>query len=60
MPVDVPVSDPTVTTDQVIKVTYASPAPVNEGSSILSYELQMDDGLSGPFTSLTGFNTYSM
>jgi hypothetical protein len=60
MPVDVPVSDLSVTSDRVIKVTYANPAPGNEGSPILSYELQMDDGLAGPFTSLVGFSTYSL
>lgn len=60
MPTDVPVNDPTVTTDKMIKVTFANPPPVNGGSPILSYELQMDDGLAGPFTSLVGFNTDSM
>lgn len=38
-PTDVPVSDTTVTSDSVIKVTFASPAPSNGGSVILSYEL---------------------
>jgi len=41
-------------------VTYASPPPLNNGSPILSYEIQMDDGLAGPFKSLNGFNSNSM
>lgn len=59
-PIDRPVSDSSVTSDTTIKVTYASPAPANGGVPILSYELQMDDGLAGAFTSLTGFSTNSM
>jgi len=60
MPIDVPVSDSSVTNDKVIKVTFASPPPYNGGSPILSYELQMDDGLAGDFKSLIGFNSNSM
>jgi len=59
-PVDVPVFDPAVTTDKQIKVTFANPPPSNGGSPIISYELQMDDGLAGAFKSLIGFDTNSM
>lgn len=38
-PLDVPVSDPTVTSDTQIKVNFANPAPDNGGSPIISYEL---------------------
>jgi hypothetical protein len=59
-PIDRPVSDSSVTSDTQIKVTYANPVPGNGGSPILSYELQMDDGLAGVYTSLTGFTSNSM
>lgn len=51
-PVDVVISDPKVTSDQILKVKFGNPAPVNQGSPILSYELQMDDGKSGEFSSI--------
>jgi hypothetical protein len=38
-PTDVPESDPTVTSDTEIKVTFANPPPDNGGSTIISYEL---------------------
>ena len=59
-PSDRPVSDPSVTNDKRIKVDFATPVPDNSGSPILSYELQMDNGLAGPFMSLVGFNSNSM
>ena len=60
-PADVPVSDDSVTSTDVIKVSYAQPAPPDDGGSpILTYELQMDDGAGGDFVSLTGFSPYSM
>jgi len=46
------ISDPEVTSDQILKVKFGNPAPVNQGSPILSYELQMDDGKSGEFSSI--------
>ena len=38
-PTDIPISDPTVTSDSVIKVMFAQPAPSNGGSPIISYDL---------------------
>ena len=38
-PIDVPVNDPTITSDKVIKVTYGNPPPYDGGSPILSYEI---------------------
>jgi hypothetical protein len=59
-PTDIPVSDVTVTNDRQIRVTFANPQPNNGGSPIISYELQMDDGITGNFTSLVGFRTNSL
>lgn len=59
-PLDVPVSDPTVTSDTQIKVNFANPAPDNGGSPIISYELQMDDGMNGDFYSIIGFDVNSL
>lgn len=59
-PTDVPVSDTTVTSDTKIKVTFASPAPGDGGSSIISYELQMDDGITGTYTSIVGYSSNSL
>jgi hypothetical protein len=59
-PTDKPVNDLTVTTDSKIRVTFASPVPDDSGSPLLSYEVLMDDGISGEFTSLTGFASNSM
>ena len=58
-PVDVPIGIQSETSDKQIKVTYASPEPDNNGSSITSYELQMDDGFSGDFFTLVGYVTNS-
>jgi hypothetical protein len=59
-PTDVPVSDPTVTSDTQIKVSWANPVPADNGSPILSYELQMDDGVTGDFVSILGFDANSL
>jgi len=60
-PTDVPVSDASITSDTTIRVTYATPTPpVNGGSDLLSYALQMDDGLGGDFVTLVGFSPHSM
>lgn len=59
-PTDVPRSDASVTTDKVIKVSYAEPQPDNGGSPIISYELVIDDGMSGKFTSVNGFSQNSL
>jgi len=53
-PTDAPVSDAQVTSDTRIKVDFAQPAPLDNGSAILSYELVIDDGVSGDFTSVIG------
>jgi hypothetical protein len=59
-PSDTPQSDSGITTDDTIKVTFAEPQPDNGGSPIISYELVMDDGMSGNFTSLVGLNANSL
>ena len=58
-PTDKPVNDLTVTSDSRIKVTFANPPPNDNGSPILSYELQMDDGITGDFVSLVGYDSNS-
>ena len=61
LPADVPVSDPSVTSSDALRVTFALPdAPDDGGSPILSYELQMDSGDGGDFISIHGFSPYSM
>jgi len=59
-PTDVPVSDPLVTNDRQVKVTFASPKPSNNGSPIISYQLVMDDGKTGNFIDIGGFYSNSM
>ena len=59
-PTDLPTSDPDVTTNTQIKINFANPAPGNGGSGIVSYELQMDDGLGGDFQSIIGFDSDSL
>ena len=58
-PVDVPLGIQEDISDKQIRVTYASPEPEANGSAILSFELQMDDGFSGDFVSLVGSVTNS-
>ncbi len=58
-PIDKPVNEISVTSDSRIRVTFANPPPNDNGSPILSYELQMDDGISGDFVSLVGYNSNS-
>lgn len=41
-------------------MTFASTDPDDGGSPIVSYELQIDDGLSGEFVSVQGFTTNSL
>lgn len=55
-PTDAPVSDAQVTSDSRIKVDFAQPEPEDNGSAILSYELVMDDGVSGDFKSIVGLS----
>jgi hypothetical protein len=59
-PVDKPISDSLVTSDDTIKVSFADPKPENGGSPIISYELVMDDGMSGNFTTLVGLDANSL
>ena len=54
MPTDVPVSDPDTTNDSIIAVDWANPPPHNNGSPIISYELAMDDGVTGNYVSILG------
>lgn len=56
-----PISDASVTSNSVIKVFYGpQPDSDNGGSPILSYELQIDNGQGGNFTSLIGYQAYSL
>lgn len=59
-PTDKPVSDLSVTSDSVIKVSFANPAVDNGGSPIISYELVIDDGMSGAFRSVIGLTSNSL
>ena len=58
-PTDIPIGIQEGTSDTQIRVTYADPEPINNGSPITSFELQMDDGFSGDFFSLVGSATNS-
>lgn len=50
-----PLSDASVTNDNQIKVNFGPLLDSqNGGSPVLSYELQVDDGMGGSFTSLVG------
>jgi len=53
-PVGAPVSDPAVTNMQTLKVTFAlfTTEAQNGGSEITNYDIQYDDGMRGPFTSV--------
>lgn len=60
-PPSAPSSDTGVTDNSKIKVLYSPPLTYdNGGSEILSYELQMDNGLGGSFVSLIGYSSDSM
>jgi len=57
-PAAAPLSDPTVTGPKKIKVTWTE-VPDDGGSDIVSYSLEMDDGLGGDFTPMIGLaNNY--
>lgn len=54
-PLTGPISDSAVTNQEQIRVLYGPQDPtMNGGSEILSYELYMDNGRGGDFTSLIG------
>ncbi len=56
-----PISDSSVTDESRIKVDFGpQDITMNGGSPLLSYELQMDNGQGGEFTSLIGFNSESL
>ena len=60
-PLTGPHSDASVTNERRIKVDYAPLATSqNGGSAVLSYELQVDNGMGGDFTSLIGFESASL
>ena len=60
-PLSGPASDPTYSDNTKMKILYGPQTYLqNGGSDILSYELQMDNGLGGNFTSLIGFNSSSL
>ena len=46
--------------DTQIVVSYGSVLPSINGADIISLELQMDDGMGGNYTSLTGFDSNNM
>jgi hypothetical protein len=52
-PASGPVSDVSVTTVDIIRITYAAPAS-DGGSLLTNYEVQMDDGIGGGFTTIAG------
>lgn len=60
-PTDIPASDSSITNQFRVKVTYSVgttgvSAPVDNGSPIVSYDIQVDDGEGGEFYSLQGFS----
>jgi hypothetical protein len=56
-----PVSDALITNESRVKVDYGPQSiDKNGGSPLLSYELQMDDGIGGNFTSMIGYETDSL
>ena len=59
-PTDSPVSDTSVTSSSVIKVSYGTTPPFNGNSPILSYSLEIDDGLGGSYTKLVGYTSNSL
>jgi len=52
-PTGAPVRDNTTTSGSVIRVTYSAP-PSDGGSNLTGYEVQMDDGLGGGFSTVAG------
>lgn len=59
-PTDVPVQVTESTNANQITVSWASPPPNDNGSPIISYELVMDDGVTGDFVSIIGFTANSL
>lgn len=59
-PTDAPVKDSTVTSSSVIKVSYGTTPPFNGNSPILTYSLEMDDGLGGSFSIIVGYTSNSL
>lgn len=56
-----PISDASVTDNTRIKVNYGPQTSLeNGGSEIISYELQMDNGKGGAFSSLIGLSSNSL
>ena len=54
-PTSAPTEDSTTTSKSTIGVTYLQPS--DQGSSILSYDVQIDDGIGGTFTTFAGGQT---
>ena len=52
-PASAPTRDHAVTSGSVIRVTYSAP-PSDGGAPLTSYEVQMDDGLGGGFSTVAG------
>ena len=52
-PTSAPARDHAITSGSVIRVTYSAP-PSDGGSPLTSYEVQMDDGLGGGFSTVAG------
>ena len=59
-PIDSLVSDTSVTSSSVIKVSYGTTSHFNGNSPILSYSLEIDDGLGGSYTKLVGYTSNSL
>jgi hypothetical protein len=60
-PIVGPVNDNSVTSSSRIRVTYGVTSPPgNGGSPILSYALEIDDGINGDFKKLVGFTPNSL
>ena len=52
-PTDAPVSDKSVSTSNLLRITYSG-VTNNGGSPVISYSLEVDDGLGGDFVPLYG------
>ena len=59
-PTDSSVSDTSVTSSSVIKVSYGTTPSFNGNCPILSYSLEIDDGLGGNYTKLIGYTSNSL